>query len=496
MCRWAVLILIAVIATHAGAEKPNIVLIYADDLGFGDVSCNGATLVRTPNIDRIANEGLRFTDAHSSAATCTPSRFALMTGQYAFRRKGTGVLPGDANLIIEPGTVTLPGLLKSAGYATGVVGKWHLGLGRGGVDWNGKIEPGPNEIGFDYHFIMPATGDRVPCVYVEQGRVVDLDPADPIHVSYQERIDDGPSGKEQTDVLKQKWSHGHNFSIVNDISRIGWMTGGQKARWIDEDMADVFTMQAVKFIAEHRDKPFFLYFATHDIHVPRVPHARFVGKTPMGPRGDAIAQFDWCVGEVAKALDEFGLADNTLLIVTSDNGPVLDDGYVDEANERLGGHSPSGLYRGGKYSLFEGATRVPFVVRWPGRVPKGKASDALFGQIDLATSLAALVGVAIPAGGCPDGENHLPALLGMDEVGRSQLIHESRRPALRLGKWKYIPPGPSGDQLGPWTQVKIEEPGALYDLSVDPGETRDLSASNRDRVKEIADLLQRLREAR
>ena len=188
-----------------------------------------ARRVRTPHIDRVAREGLRFTDAHSPAATCTPSRFALLTGQYAFRRKGTGVLPGDANLIIEPGTVTLPGLLQSAGYATGVVGKWHLGLGKGPVDWNAEIAPGPNEIGFDYHFIMPATGDRVPCVYVEQRHVVDLDPSDPIRVSYKERIDTSPSGKEQAESLKQKWSHGHNFSIVNGISRIGWMTGGRGA---------------------------------------------------------------------------------------------------------------------------------------------------------------------------------------------------------------------------------------------------------------------------
>ena len=296
MCRWISLILVAALAVPATAEKPNIVLIYADDLGYGDVSCNGARRVRTPNIDRIAEEGLRFTDAHSSAASCTPSRFALLTGQYAFRQKGTGVLPGNANLIIAPGTVTLPGLLKSVGYATGVVGKWHLGLGKEAVDWNREVKPGPNEIGFDYHFLMPATGDRVPCVYVEQGRVVDLDPADPIRVSYTERIDNSPSGKEQPESLKQRWSHGHNFTIVNGISRIGWMTGGRKARWIDEDMADVFTAKAVKFIDEHRSGPFFLYFATHDIQVPRVSHSRFQGATPMGPRGDAIAQLDWCVG--------------------------------------------------------------------------------------------------------------------------------------------------------------------------------------------------------
>ncbi|HOA52199.1 MAG TPA: sulfatase-like hydrolase/transferase, partial [Thermogutta sp.] len=260
-------------------SPPNIVFIYADDLGYGDIGCYGATRIPTPNLDRLAKEGLLFRDAHSPAATCTPSRFALMTGQYAFRKPGTGVLPGNADLIIEPGQLTLPLMLKRAGYITSVVGKWHLGLGRNGCDWNGTIAPGPLEIGFDYAFIIPATGDRVPCVYVENHHVVGLDPNDPIQVSYGEKIGDEPTGREHPELLKYRFSHGHDGTIINGISRIGFMKGGKSARWVDEDMADVITQKAVSFIESHKDQRFFLYFATHDIHVPRLPHPRFVGKS-------------------------------------------------------------------------------------------------------------------------------------------------------------------------------------------------------------------------
>ncbi len=282
------IVLVHLSTAYALAERPNIVLIYADDLGYGDVGCYGATAVRTPNIDQIANAGLRFTDAHSAAATCTPSRYAMLTGQYAWRRKGTGILPGDAPLIIEPGRTTLASVLQDAGYSTGVVGKWHLGLGVGRPDWNGEIKPGPLEIGFDYCFVIPATGDRVPCVYVENHRVADLDSSDPIQVSYNRKVGDEPTGAERPDLLRMKLHHGHDQTIVGGISRIGYMTGGKAARWVDEDMADVITGKAIDFIQRHRDKPFFLYFATHDIHVPRVPHRRFHGATEMGPRGDAI----------------------------------------------------------------------------------------------------------------------------------------------------------------------------------------------------------------
>ena len=256
------------------------------------MSCYGATQIQTPNIDRVAREGLRFTDGHSPSATCTPSRYAMLTGEYAWRKKGTGVLPGDAALIIESGRTTMASVLNRAGYRTGVVGKWHLGLGTSRPDWNGDVKPGPLELGFDYCFLMPATGDRVPCVYVENHRVVGLDRHDPIQVSFGQKIGDEPTGKEHPELLKVHPSHGHDMTIVNGISRIGFMAGGKSARWVDEDMADIYVAKARAFVeqqvATRHDQLFFLYLATHDIHVPRVPHSRFAGQSGLGPRGDVI----------------------------------------------------------------------------------------------------------------------------------------------------------------------------------------------------------------
>src|SRR3954447_17312683 len=332
------LVLCVWIAHTSSAEPPNILLIYADDIGYGDTSCYGATAVQTPNIDRLAHEGLRFTDAHSAAATCTPSRYAMMTGEYAFRKRGTNILPGDAALIIEPGRTTLPSLLHDAGYKTAVVGKWHLGLTNGRPNWNAELKPGPLEIGFDECFIIPATGDRTPCVFVENHCVKNYDTADPIEVDYKKKVGNEPTGAERPDLLTMKPSHGHDNTIVNGISRIGYMSGGKQARWKDDNIADVLTQHAVDFIKQKRANRFFLYFATHDIHVPRVPHPRFRGKTGMGPRGDAIVECDWSVGQILETLDDLDLTESTLVIFTSDNGPVVDDGYQDEAVERLGDH--------------------------------------------------------------------------------------------------------------------------------------------------------------
>ncbi len=488
-------LLALVMSVSAFAEKPNIVLIYTDDVGYADVGCYGAVGVKTPHVDRLAKEGLRFTDAHCSAATCTPSRFALLTGSYAFRQKGTGILSGNAGMIIKPGRTTLPSVLKKAGYATGVVGKWHLGLGDGKVNWNKEVKPNPNHIGFDYHFLIPATGDRVPCVYLEQGRVVDHDPADPIQTSYGKRIGTDPTGKERPDLLKQKWSHGHNATIVNGISRIGFMTGGKKARWIDEDMADVISAKAVTFIEKNKKKPFFLFFSTHDIHVPRVPHSRFAGKSSMGYRGDAIVQMDWCVGQILKKLDDLKLTKNTMVIFTSDNGPVLDDGYHDQANEKIGKHQPAGPFRGGKYSLFEGGTRVPFIVRWPGKVKAGTKSDALFGQVDLSRSFAKLVGTEVKKG-LPDSRDELDTLLGEDQKGRPHLIHEARALALRQGSWKFIPQAQTRENLGPWKRVRIPKGGFLFDLSKDIGEQKNLAKQNPKKLQEMRALWMRLRSER
>jgi arylsulfatase A-like enzyme len=478
----------------AASPRPNVVILYADDLGYGDVSSYGATALRTPHIDRLARDGLRFTDAHAAAATCTPSRYALLTGEYAFRKRGTNVLPGDAGLVIEPARLTLARLFQRAGYRTGVVGKWHLGLGpAGGPDWNGAIAPGPAELGFDSSFIMPATGDRVPTVYVADGRVVGLDPADPIRVSYGEPIGDEPTGKARPELLRMHPSHGHDQTIVNGIGRIGYMSGGRAARWKDEDMADVFTARAVRFLEENRARPFFLYFATHDPHVPRVPHPRFAGATGLGPRGDAIAQLDACVGAVLDALERLGLAESTLVLFTSDNGPVVDDGYRDEAVARLGAHRPAGPLRGGKYSRFEGGTRVPWLVRWPGRVKPG-VSDALVSQVDLLASFAGLLGQAPPPGEAPDSEDVMAALLGATLRGRESLVEQAGGLALREGSWKYIEPG-DGPAVNRETSTELGNAPApqLYDLQNDPGETQNVAPAQPGRVRRMEDLLHRIR---
>ena len=477
-------------------QRPNIVLIYADDIGYGDFGSYGATSVKTPNVDRLAKQGIRFTNGYASSGTCTPSRYSMLTGEYAFRKQGTGVLPGDAALIIEPGRAMLPSLLKRAGYATAVVGKWHLGLGEGKdkLDWNGEVKPGPLEIGFDYSFIMAATGDRVPTVYVENRRVVGLDPADPIKVSYDRAFDGESTGISHRSGLKMDWSHGHNNAVINGIGRIGFMTGGKSALWVDEDMADVFTRKAVSFLGQQKGKPFFLYFATHDIHVPRVPHKRFVGKTSMGPRGDALVEFDWCVGEILSTLDRLSLTKNTLIILTSDNGPVIDDGYKDEALEKLGSHKPSGPLRGGKYSRFEAGTRVPFIVRWPARVKPG-VSRALVSQVDLIASLGTLTGQRLGNSEAPDSLDVLPALLGQSQQGREHIVEHAGGLALRVDHWKYIEPR-QGPRQSATTNIELgndPEP-QLYDLSKDAGETQNLAAQHPERVKNMEALLQKIRQ--
>ena len=491
----ALFALICLRLTAATPAHPNIIIIYADDLGYGDISANGATKIATPNVDRLAKGGIRFTQAHATSATCTPSRFALLTGQYPWRRKDAKILPGDARALITPGTPTLPGLLQKAGYATGVVGKWHLGLGAGPINWNEELKPGPLEIGFDYCFLMPATADRVPCVYVENRRVVGLDPADPIKVSYGQPIGNEPTGKANPELLKYRPSHGHDQTIINGISRIGYMSGGKAARWVDEDMADVFGDKVDAFIEKNRARPFFIYFATHDIHVPRMPHSRFVGKSGLGLRGDAILQFDHSVGRVLATLERLGLTDNTIVILSSDNGPVVDDGYADGAVENLNGHTPSGPLRGGKYSAFEAGTRVPMILRWPARVKPG-VSDALVSHLDLMASLAALTGQELPEIARRDGRNALPALLGEDKVGRDHVIQQSvnDRLSVRTAEWKYIEPGPGPARAaGTGIETGNNPKPQLYDLRADVGEKRNIADENAAKRDELAALIKRAR---
>ena len=463
--------------------RPNIIFIFSDDLGIGDLSCYGATRVATPHIDRLAAQGQRFTNAYATSATSTPSRFGLLTGMYPWRLPNTQIAPGNSELIIDPECHTLADAMHDAGYVTGAVGKWHLGLGPvGGTDFNVEIRPDARDIGFDYEYLIPATVDRVPCVFVENGRVVGLDPSDPITVNYDHKVGDWPTGSENPELLKLRPSHGHDNTIVNGISRIGWMTGGRSALWVDEGIAE----------------PFFLYMGTNDVHVPRVPHPRFAGKSGLGTRGDVILQLDWTIGEVMRTLDSLGIADNTLLVFTSDNGPAIDDGYQDEAAMRLGGHTPSGIYRGGKYSLYEAGTRVPFIVRWPSCVKPGEQS-AVFSQIDVYRSLAALTGVALPEGAAPDSRNHLPELLGMGHSDREYVIEQNRQNtlAIRCGEWKYLEPS---DRQSYEYRKSVELGNSprpqLFCISKDPCERHDVAEQYPGIIEELATKLNAVKSGR
>jgi len=477
-------------------QKPNVIYIYADDLGYGDLSCYGATKIHTPNLDRLSAQGIRFTNAHSTSATCTPSRYALMTGQYPWRKTGTDILPGDAALIIPTDKTTLPKVFKKAGYTAGIVGKWHLGLGdQVDKNWNGEIKPGPNEVGFDYSFIFPATADRVPTVFLENHRVIALDSTDPIEVSYQNKIGNDPTGKEHPELLKMKSSpgHGHDQTIVNGIGRIGYMSGGKTARWADEEMPLTFLEKAKSFIEQNKQHPFFLYYALTEPHVPRMPSTLFKGKSGLGFRGDAILQLDWAVGEILKQVKTLGIEKNTVIIFTSDNGPVLDDGYQDEAVTKLSGHTPRGPLRGGKYSAFEAGTRVPLIIHWPGKI-KPKVSDALICQMDLLASLSKLFHQKIPVGEAMDSENILDALMGKANKGRSVLVEQGGALSVVKGNWKYIEPnnGTAYNQLTGIETGNLPSP-QLFDLSNDVGEKNNLAEKYPAKVKELQNLLQQIK---
>lgn len=479
-------------ATVNAQDKPNIIVIMADDLGYGDVSCYGATELETPNIDRLAAQGQRFTNGYCSASTCTPTRYSMLTGNYAFRKKRTGIAPPNAPAIIKSGTETVASVLKRAGYSTAVIGKWHLGLGAeggngkpGGPDWNGELNPGPLEIGFDHCFLLPTTNDRVPQVYVQDHRVLNLDPNDPLWVGKKKPGDDHPTGLTHRDTLKMDWSHGHNSTIHNGISRIGFYTGGHAARFRDEDLADKWVEKSNEFIETNKDKPFFLFFSSHDIHVPRMPHERFQGKTKLGFRGDAIIQLDWCVGELMKTLEKLNLTEKTLVVFCSDNGPVLDDGYKDGAIEKIGKHRAAGQFSGGKYSVYEGGTRTPFITRWPTHIPPG-VSDEMVCTIDLAGSLAALTGQKIADENCVDSHDVLGALLGQPGAkGRDHLVQQDNGTkgtfGLRVGDWKLHRYDKKSAR-----NVVVEKQLAntkvpqfqLFNLNDDPGEKNNVIADN------------------
>ncbi len=477
------LVLLILIATPLWAAKPKAVVVFlTDDLGYGDTSAYGQDKVPTPNLERLCQMGCQFMDAHSATPVCTPSRYSLLTGNYPFRLPNNRILDGDAALILptagEGKAWTLPVLMKQAGYKTAAIGKWHLGMGDGTkpIDWNKEIKPSPREVGFDKSFVMAATADRVPCVYIEDGRVVDLDPNDPIEIAY-DRVErkwpDEITARTNPELLKA-WGrpsdHQHDKTIIDGISRIGHMRGGKKASWQDQDLANRITSEAEKFIKNAKGEPIFLYFATNDIHVPRDPAMKFRGKSKLGIRGDATVQMDDSLGRIRQALAEAGY-DDTLFIFTSDNGPFISDGYEDGAREAWQGINPAGPWRGGKYEIYEGGTRVPMVVAWPNHVAAGTKSNALIAHTDFARSLAKIVGVDVPKGSFGDSEELSQALLGKSEKGRTYL--------LEISGW-----GPSGFRMGEWKLIASKTP-ELYNLACDPAERNNLADKETERLAEL-----------
>lgn len=480
--------------------SPNVLIILADDIGYGDLSPyfpnDGYSTLKTPNVEKLSKNGVVFTNAHSTSSMSTPSRYSILTGLYPWRRNDTGIADGDAALIINPKKeYTIANLFKDNGYRTAVVGKWHLGLGdkSGKQDWNGYIPIGPDKIGFDYSYIMAATADRTPCVFLENQKVVDLDMQDPIEVNYHKNFDGEPTGKNNPELLtKQKPSHGHDQSIINGISRIGYMKGGKKALWVDENIADSINEKSFQFIKKSvRDnKPFFLMMCTNDIHVPRMPHKRFQGLSKMGYRGDAILQFDNSVGYIVEKLDSMGCLDNTIIVLTSDNGPVLDDGYVDEAVSKNRNHKPWGPFRGGKYSAYEAGTRIPFIISGKSLpLKKGTRNDALVCQMDLVRSFASLLGFDYKFDN--DAKDVSDALFSSGKKGRDYLVEGSYTLSLITSDgWKYIMP-----KVGKtyWettnTEIGLSEKDQLYNLNNDPNEYFNVADTNPDILQKMKKII-------
>ena len=464
----------------AGAARPNIVFIMADDLGYGDLSCYGAQKVQTPIIDGLARSGILFTDAHAPSAVCTPTRYGVLTGRYCWRTNlKNDCLFGHDPLLIEEGRPTVASLLKTAGYTTGGVGKWHLGFGSSYPEWNGELKPGPLEVGFDSYFGVPVTNAQAPYVYVQDHRVVNLDPRDPIRLGAD--------------------------------SKTNLMYGGAAARYKPDELALTHTGKAVEFIERSKSRPFFLYFTPCNVHGPYTPNARFRGTSDCGVYCDFIREFDWSVGEILSALDRAGVAENTLLVLTSDNGGL----YSRDAYDK--GHRCNGDLLGQKTDVWEGGHRVPFLARWPKKIPEGSRSSELICLVDFMATAAAAAGVDLLRDAAPDSFNILPALLGHSGAkpvreGAVILASYTGMLAVRQGDWVLILGRGSGgstteyfrhygmrlEELGRQTtgwKMKGMGPdpslpaGQLYNLASDRGQAENLYQDQPQIVQRLTDLL-------
>lgn len=414
------LILVGISFQSLAQDRPNVVVILADDLGYGDLGCYGATKLKTPHIDKIAKEGRIFTDAHSVSAVCTPSRYGMLTGEYPFRANIWGPLGRSNKLLIDTGKLTLAKVMKQQGYATACIGKWHLGFGeKTPNNWNERLVPGPLQLGFDYYFGVPHVNSGPPYVYVENEYVVGIDPNDPLVLN----------GTPITPTMLYPDKSPNKFS------------GGEKAHalYVDETIGTTLAGKAVKWIKDQKDQPFFLYLATTNIHHPFTPHQRFKGTSESGRYGDFVHELDWIVGEVMNALNEAQVSGNTLVIFTSDNGGMLNKGGR-EAWEM--GHRMNGDLLGFKFDVWEGGHRVPFITRWPGRIEANSKSNQLLSNIDLLATMASLTGFDLLPGAAPDSYNMLEAFTDnpKEQIRKHLVLAPFKRQslALRMGKWMYI----------------------------------------------------------
>ena len=481
-------------------SKPNIILINADDLGYGDLGCYGATKVQTPRIDQLAKEGRRFTDAHSASAVCTPSRYALLTGEYPHRKNLTKPVMYESGLVIDVEQQTIASLLKEAGYATACIGKWHLGFGDGKPDWNKALKPGPLELGFDYYFGVPVVNSHPPFVYVENHHVVGLVNDDPF-------IDNKRKGKNLAQTRKFPEKVGRN-----------WLSGADAAHALydDEMVGTELTKKSVEWIKTRQKQPFLLYFSTTNIHHPFTPHPRFQGTSQCGPYGDYIHELDWMVGQIVDTLEAQGIAENTLIIFTSDNGGMFNIGGQNAWDM---GHRINGELLGFKFGAWEGGHRVPFIVKWPGKVEAGSTSDQLISNVDMIATLSTITGVEIKDGQARDSVNILETFVGnpVNPV-REYTILAPNSPdhlSVRKGKWMYISSQGSGGFKGAKRgghafggpaaityagyinsdihngQIKKDAPRAqLYDLKNDLKQTQNLYLKHPEVVSELQALLE------
>ncbi len=493
------------------SDPPNVVLIFADDLGYGDVGCYGATKVKTPHIDKLAAEGRKFSDAHTASAVCTPSRYALLTGDYPLRANGGkgvwGPSPVTSGLIIDTDKLTIADVLKRRGYATAALGKWHLGFGEGENNWQVPLRPGPQDLGFDYYFGLPVVNSAPPYVYVENDRIVGGDPEDPL-------------------VYLGRGEHENATPITPIPPEASQRTSNRfkgaveaHKQYNDYTVGTVLAGKAVDWITANKQKPFFLYLATTHIHHPFTPGKRFQGTSQAELYGDFIQELDWMVGEVTQCLEEQGLSENTLVIFTSDNGGMMNLGG---RNAVKAGHKINGHLLGFKFGVWEGGHRVPFIAKWPGKIEAGSESDQLICNVDMLASFMALTGQDPDSLQETDSVNVLPALLDdPEEPLRNELLlaaRSERHLSIRKGKWMYIPAqgsggftgslphqhawgGPAAVALVGGVNSDIENgmfkedapPAQLYDLEADVNQTRNLFREYPEVVQEMEVLLETYR---